>query len=82
MISNPARFDDEGRLHIEAFHQHHGCPLCPSNLCKGLVLSELLHSHDRVAYVGDGAGDFCPGCDLRGPPECMLSISMMYVMYS
>ncbi|CAE8603495.1 unnamed protein product [Polarella glacialis] len=71
VITNPAEFDDQGRLHIRPYHggpQHHGCPLCPANLCKGQVLERLrstLGAESRVIYVGDGGGDFCPACDLR-----------------
>eukprot|EP00435_Cladocopium_sp_Y103_P007505 s3721_g2.t1 len=75
VISNPADFDHEGRLHIKPFHEGepHGCPLCPSNLCKGRVLEQILASFSpsRVAYVGDGGGDFCPACELR-PQDLLL----------
>ncbi|CAK9053397.1 unnamed protein product [Durusdinium trenchii] len=75
VISNPASFDEEGRLHIKPFHdgEAHDCPLCPSNLCKGSVLQHLLGatSPARVAYVGDGGGDFCPACELR-PQDLLL----------
>eukprot|EP00434_Breviolum_minutum_P000235 symbB.v1.2.000195.t1/scaffold21.1/size436794/14 len=75
VISNPAEFDEKGRLNIMPFHEGetHGCPLCPSNLCKGRVLEEILRrfSPSRVAYVGDGGGDFCPACELR-PQDLLL----------
>ena len=34
---------------------------------QGRVLEEILrrYSPKRVAYVGDGGGDFCPACELR-----------------
>eukprot|EP00927_Polykrikos_kofoidii_P071504 TRINITY_DN67769_c0_g1_i1.p1 TRINITY_DN67769_c0_g1~~TRINITY_DN67769_c0_g1_i1.p1 ORF type:complete len:292 (+),score=39.04 TRINITY_DN67769_c0_g1_i1:51-926(+) len=69
VISNFGEFDDKGRLHITEFSRGvpHGCPLCPPNLCKGAVLEQLRASKrpDRIIYVGDGGGDFCPACDLR-----------------
>jgi pyridoxal phosphate phosphatase PHOSPHO2 len=40
----------------------HSCALCPQNLCKGNVLDKWRdqYSFDKIVYVGDGAGDFCP----------------------
>ncbi|CAJ1363818.1 unnamed protein product [Effrenium voratum] len=73
IISNKAEFDGEGRLHIKPFHaEPPGCALCPSNLCKGQVLRQLLDREgpSRICYVGDGSGDFCPACQLR--PEDLL----------
>lgn len=74
VITNPARYDDAGRLHIEA-HQRstepHACELCPVNLCKGGALDTLGLSHavrvgaGRVLYVGDGMGDLCACLRLR-----------------
>lgn len=57
----------------------HGCAHCPANLCKGRVLESLRVQHSsriaqsadggrgrlRVAYVGDGGGDWCPTIKLR-----------------
>lgn len=48
--------------HDHASMGHHGCPLCPSNLCKGKELEALRNAqqtHRRVVYCGDGANDFC-----------------------
>ena len=66
-VTNPAEVDPDGRLRISP-HQPsegapHGCLHCPSNLCKGAVMQGWLDemgSAARVAYVGDGGGDFCP----------------------
>ncbi|CAE7032272.1 unnamed protein product [Symbiodinium sp. CCMP2456] len=69
IITNAAEFNYDGCLHVRPFHEGppHGCPLCPDNLCKGLVLRRLLADYrpQRVLYVGDGGGDFCPACELR-----------------
>eukprot|EP00933_Yihiella_yeosuensis_P017612 TRINITY_DN14674_c6_g1_i1.p1 TRINITY_DN14674_c6_g1~~TRINITY_DN14674_c6_g1_i1.p1 ORF type:complete len:193 (+),score=28.66 TRINITY_DN14674_c6_g1_i1:92-670(+) len=69
IISNPAEFDPDGRLHINPYHsgEPHNCPLCPPNLCKGKVLDQLRSSLQPafIIYVGDGGGDFCPACELR-----------------
>jgi pyridoxal phosphate phosphatase PHOSPHO2 len=55
------------RLHIVPYQSPsypHGCPLCPINLCKGVVLDEWRAQEGefsrRVVYVGDGSGDYCP----------------------
>jgi 2,3-diketo-5-methylthio-1-phosphopentane phosphatase len=53
--------------HLE--HGHHGCPLCPANLCKGRELDMLRNKNPRarVIYAGDGANDVCPAlCLLPG----------------
>lgn len=75
VVTNPAEFDAEGRLHVSPYHTgpRHTCPLCPSNLCKGMVLERVRAalSPDCVVYVGDGGGDFCPACDLR-PGDAVL----------
>jgi len=44
VYSNIGHFDDNGRLHIKYYHQSsHGCSSpCPKNLCKGVVLDEIL----------------------------------------
>ncbi|OLP97057.1 Inorganic pyrophosphatase 3 [Symbiodinium microadriaticum] len=69
IITNAAEFNSDGCLRVRPFHEGppHGCPLCPDNLCKGLVLRRLLADYQpqRVLYVGDGGGDFCPACELR-----------------
>jgi len=44
----------------------HSCSLCPVNLCKGLCLQRLIEeiggrsAVEKLIYVGDGGGDFCP----------------------
>jgi len=72
VVTNAGDFDNEGRLHVKAYHTTRGdpahtCPLCPPNLCKGLVLQRIREelSPSKVIYVGDGGGDFCPCCDLQ-----------------
>ncbi|PRW32627.1 inorganic pyrophosphatase 3 [Chlorella sorokiniana] len=65
--SNPAEWRG-GALRVAPYHTApHGCRHCPSNLCKGQVLASLLQRqaaaglrYDRVLYVGDGKGDYCP----------------------
>jgi len=57
--------ENKSVLRISPFQpldEPHNCDLCPSNLCKGQVLRNWLNaaSYERVIYVGDGRGDFCP----------------------
>ncbi|XP_030465112.2 thiamine phosphate phosphatase-like protein [Syzygium oleosum] len=69
IVTNPAFVDAEGRLNIVPFHDSasspHGCNLCPSNMCKGLVLKRIQAADSefmkrRYVYLGDGRGDYCP----------------------
>lgn len=73
--TNPTFVDEKGRLCITPFHDSttlppHDCQLCPSNMCKGLVIDRirgsLPESETRFIYVGDGAGDYCPTLKLEG----------------
>ncbi|KDP33737.1 hypothetical protein JCGZ_07308 [Jatropha curcas] len=73
ITTNPSLEDGEGRLRIFPYHDlsspTHGCNLCPSNLCKGLVLEQIHASisrneRTRFIYLGDGSGDFCPSLKL------------------
>lgn len=81
IVSNPASWSSSGLLLIQPYHRELDdvsdvidvklkCPLCPINLCKGKVLSEIqttLGSDDLVLYIGDGGNDLCPCLRLR---EC------------
>ena len=63
VISNPAEFDEKGRLTIK--HYHNTRKRCPVNLCKGQVMEKLILPDRKeqqvlVAYVGDGGNDVCP----------------------
>ncbi|KAG0242745.1 phosphatase phospho-type [Mortierella sp. GBAus27b] len=71
VITNPAHFDNQGRLRVVRFHgldkEPHGCPLpCHANLCKGCELQKLIDSRhwDQVIYMGDSTNDFCPSTRL------------------
>lgn len=69
------------KLVIQPRQPHsHNCPLCPSNLCKGREMAQLLQqqrkaaagsqgsaassTRGRVVYAGDGANDICPALAL------------------
>ncbi|CEP01679.1 putative Phosphatase [Plasmodiophora brassicae] len=69
IITNPAEFDGEGRLHVrphQAAESPHYCDLCPPQLCKGGQLQAILRTMRsaqrdlQCIYVGDGRGDLCP----------------------
>lgn len=69
VFSNPAQFEPNGRLSVKRYHSH-SCGTCSRspNLCKGRVLNDYLRanpSYEKVVYVGDGRGDFCPALSLR-----------------
>lgn len=52
----------------------HTCISCPSNLCKGVVLNNLIEKRtefSRVVYIGDGSNDFCAALQLR-PADIVL----------
>ncbi|XP_015889132.4 thiamine phosphate phosphatase-like protein [Ziziphus jujuba] len=70
ICTNPSFVDGRGRIRILPYHDlslpSHGCNLCPSNLCKGLVIDQIQACASesgtgrRIIYLGDGNGDFCP----------------------
>ncbi|KAE8675941.1 Inorganic pyrophosphatase 3 [Hibiscus syriacus] len=73
IYTNPS-FVEEGRLRIFPYHDSavspHGCSLCPTNLCKGIVLDQIRASgpergSQNFIYLGDGSGDYCPTLKLR-----------------
>ncbi|KAF9389709.1 putative phosphatase phospho1 [Podila verticillata] len=72
ILTNPAKFDDQGRLNVVRFHgldkAPHGCHLpCEPNICKGQELQKLIDSQcwDQVIYMGDSTNDFCPSTRLQ-----------------
>lgn len=79
IFTNPASFDDSGRLLLLPFHSHL-CSRCPDNMCKQAILREYLSVRQkersgvpfqRVFYIGDGANDMCP-CLALGPRDTAL----------
>ncbi|KAF0683869.1 Aste57867_24095 [Aphanomyces stellatus] len=65
VYTNPASFDGD-ILRVKPYYPldkpAHGCPRCPSNMCKGSIVRNIraLKQYTKVLYVGDGKGDFCP----------------------
>ncbi|CAO3571419.1 unnamed protein product [Mortierella alpina] len=79
VITNPGRFDEQGRLHVSRFHgmdlEPHGCTNpCQPNLCKGRELQKLIDARpwDQIVYMGDSTNDFCPSTRLR-PQDLVLA---------
>ncbi|KAF0919619.1 hypothetical protein E2562_030733 [Oryza meyeriana var. granulata] len=74
-----SRVDADGRLRIAPYHDFHagthGCCLgtCPRNMCKGQALDRIRAStaaatggkKQRLIYLGDGRGDYCPSLRLE-----------------
>lgn len=76
VFSNKAHYDQDGRLRVEPYCTSlHGCEWCPSNMCKGQILDQVIEisKYDRVIYIGDGNGDFCPATRLIGPNDVVLA---------
>ena len=70
IITNYARWDEQGRLHIKAYQDEahpHDCKHCPVNLCKGKEFKAILtrKKYEHVIYIGDGHGDYCPCLHLQ-----------------
>ncbi|CAM9123873.1 unnamed protein product [Ectocarpus sp. 6 AP-2014] len=82
--TNGGVFTEDGRLDVQPYHTNqaapHGCRLCPPNMCKGSIVEGLLaapdggedRAFDRVIYIGDGGGDYCPALRLR-PGDLLLA---------
>ncbi|CAB4384357.1 unnamed protein product [Rhizophagus irregularis] len=69
IISNPANWDEDGRLHVKRLispeDSPHKCEnQCSVNICKGRELVNYLSLHpdgfNQIFYVGDSLNDFCP----------------------
>ncbi|KAL8113740.1 inorganic pyrophosphatase 1-like [Apium graveolens] len=66
--TNPGFVDDEGKLrilpYVDFVNSPHDCNnVCPPNMCKGLIIERIqssLEKNEKIIYLGDGAGDFCP----------------------
>jgi len=73
IITNPAEFNDHGRLCVRRRVPEgveHGCEsgLCKENICKGKELMEYIEErggYDEVVYLGDATNDFCPATKLE-----------------
>lgn len=71
VFTNPAKFNDDGRLEIEMYHVQDTCSLSTINLCKGQILQDYIKERAKnnvrfthVAFIGDGQNDFCPSLRL------------------
>lgn len=72
VLTNPAKFSDDGHLMISEFHVQDYCQLSSRNLCKGEALKNYIgkrmldHNtvYSCINYVGDGENDLCPSTKL------------------
>lgn len=68
VLTNPARFTDEGQLVIDEYHVQDYCNLSSRNLCKGEALKNFIGKrmldcntvYTCINYIGDGENDLCP----------------------
>lgn len=67
VFTNPAKYNKDGLLEIQGFHEQHTCKLSTVNLCKGKIMCDFIKAqknlgviYEHVVYVGDGKNDFCP----------------------
>lgn len=72
VLTNPARFSEDGQLIIDEYHVQDYCSMSSRNLCKGEALKNFIGKrmldHNTVYtcinYVGDGDNDLCPSTKL------------------
>ncbi|XP_011188377.2 pyridoxal phosphate phosphatase PHOSPHO2 [Zeugodacus cucurbitae] len=71
---NPSQINDSGEVTVSGYHCTE-CPYSPQNMCKRRVMEEFIKmqkslqiNYDRVVYIGNGSGDFCPTLSL-GPRD-------------
>lgn len=82
VYTNPAVVSQQQGL-LVAPHHSHSCSGCPANMCKREVLQQHLEQFHpdwqqqkqqkqqlRLAYIGDGSNDLCPG-QLLGPHDVL-----------
>lgn len=67
IFTNPAWYDDDGKMRVGMYHTQRTCDLSTVNLCKGQILTDYVAKRreqgkqfDRIVYVGDGKNDLCP----------------------
>ncbi|XP_017217671.1 inorganic pyrophosphatase 1 [Daucus carota subsp. sativus] len=77
--TNPGFVDEEGKLrilpYVDFLKAPHGCSnVCPPNMCKGMIIERIqssLEKNEKIIYLGDGAGDYCPMLKL-GPENFVM----------
>lgn len=89
IFTNPARYDDNGRMRVDMYHTQHTCQLSTINLCKGQILMDYVDQrreqgkrYGKIVYVGDGKNDLCPvlrlsRSDLACPRKCYALIETL-----
>ncbi|KAI8350054.1 phosphatase phospho-type [Mortierella sp. GBAus27b] len=81
IITNPAYWDEQDRLHIQRLvpaDAPHGCPngICSLNICKGQEVDKLIEhlgerTGTRMMYVGDGTNDYCPALRMESSEDTL-----------
>lgn len=72
ILTNPAKFSDDGQLLTEEYQCQDYCSMSARNLCKGEALKVFIGKqmldnntvYTCINYVGDGENDFCPSTKL------------------
>lgn len=72
VLTNQAKFNEDGQLVLNEFHVQDYCSLSARNLCKGEALKNYIgkrmldHNtvYSCINYVGDGENDLCPSTKL------------------
>jgi len=71
VFTNPAQFNNHGRLELQMYHFQESCSLSTVNLCKGDILETFIKEraaqnlyYSHIVYVGDGHNDLCPSLRL------------------
>lgn len=67
IFTNPARFNEDGKLCLSGYMHQTFCSLSSENLCKGQIMEDFIArrksqgvTFKSVFYVGDGRNDICP----------------------
>ncbi|XP_020282232.1 pyridoxal phosphate phosphatase PHOSPHO2 [Pseudomyrmex gracilis] len=89
VFTNPAWYDDDGKMRVGMYHTQHTCKLSSINLCKGQILMDYVRERrvqgkcfEKIVYVGDGQNDFCPlmrllETDLACARKCYALVSIL-----
>lgn len=89
VFTNPAWFDNEGKMRVDMYHIQRTCQWSTINLCKGQILMDYIKERreqgkhfERIIYIGDGKNDLCPilrlsRSDLACPREDYVLIKIL-----
>lgn len=67
IFTNPARFDNNGKLCLSGYMYQTECKLSSENLCKGKIMEDFIAARkdqgivfNSIFVIGDGRNDICP----------------------